>query len=82
MIFSTSFLVFHDCVSGTCDGCINLDNDSNNGLSNIIGTLDDLYVGSYDDDMSRADFWALAAIAAIKAGSISANGGSSCTYGE
>ena len=47
----------------------------------VIAWLDDFYVGTYDDDMSRADYWALAAIAAVKATAISANG-EDCTYGE
>ena len=33
---------FHDCVGG-CDGCLNVDNDSNAGLSGIVSTLEDLY---------------------------------------
>ena len=33
---------FHDCVGG-CDGCLNVDNDSNAGLSGIVATLEDLY---------------------------------------
>ena len=48
-----------------CDGCINLDNESNNGLADVITWLDTLYVGTYDSEMSRADFWQIAAIAAI-----------------
>ena len=79
--FLLPFVVFHDCVSDTCDGCINTDNDSNAGLAKVIAWLDDFYVGTYDDDMSRADYWALAAVAAIKATAISANG-EDCTYGE
>ena len=33
---------FHDCVGG-CDGCLNVDNDSNAGLSGIVATLEDLF---------------------------------------
>jgi len=47
-------LIFHDCVSSQCDGCLNLDNASNAGLDGIISDLDQLYVGIYDSDMSRA----------------------------
>ena len=67
-------IVFHDCVSDSCDGCINPDNDSNAGLEDIISSLDELYVGNYDDAMSRADFWALAAIEAVNIGVRKANG--------
>jgi Peroxidase len=35
-------LNFHDCVGG-CDGCVNLNDPSNVGLSNIIQTLDSIY---------------------------------------
>ena len=74
-------IVFHDCVSDACDGCINLDNDSNAGLEDIITSLDELYVGNYDDAMSRADFWAVAAIEAVNIGVRKANGGK-CNFGE
>ena len=57
---------FHDCVGNRCDGCINLANPSNNGLANVITYLDSLYVGTYDGDVSRADFWQLAGISAIE----------------
>ena len=35
-------LGFHDCVGG-CDGCLNLNNADNAGLSGIVATLEDLY---------------------------------------
>ena len=73
--------VFHDCVSSQCDGCLNLDNASNAGLDGIISDLDQLYVGIYDSDMSRADFWALAAVKALELTAQRANGGR-CTFGE
>lgn len=57
---------FHDCVGDACDGCINLENSSNAGLSDVIDWLDSLYVGVYDSVISRADFWQLAGIAAIE----------------
>ena len=59
-------LAFHDCVGNACDGCINLDNESNNGLSEVIDWLDGLYNNIYDEIVSRADFWQIAAIAAIE----------------
>ena len=79
--FPFCFSVFHDCVSDSCDGCINIDNDSNNGLSNSIENLDTLYLGTYDSLMSRADFWTLAAIAAIERGTRKANG-EQCSFGR
>ena len=36
------YIGFHDCVSG-CDGCINLDNAANNGLSDAIDFVEELY---------------------------------------
>ena len=74
------FSAFHDCVSDSCDGCINRDNDSNAGLSDLIDNLDTAYVGTYDSEMSRADFWALAGITAIERMTRSANGGG-CKFG-
>jgi len=35
-------LSFHDCVGG-CDGCINMDNDSNAGLQTAIDIMEDTY---------------------------------------
>ena len=57
---------FHDCVGNKCDGCINLDNPSNAGLDGVIKFLDGLYVGTYIEDVSRADFWQIANMAAIE----------------
>ena len=31
------------CTSGGCDGCVNIDNDSNNGLADLIADLEDVY---------------------------------------
>ena len=58
-----------------------MDNDSNTGLEDIIEDLDEVYVGNYDDAMSRADFWALVAIEAVNNGVRKANGGR-CNFGE
>ena len=43
-------LGFHDCVSG-CDGCINLDNAANNGLSDAIDLVEELYTEITDTGM-------------------------------
>jgi hypothetical protein len=59
-------LAFHACVGG-CSGCVNLNIPENNGLSDIVGLLEDLYLqGSYSEIMSRADFWSLAAYVALQ----------------
>jgi len=58
-------LAFHDCVGG-CNGCVNLENASNNGLGDLVASLDTLYTANgYDSLLSRADFWALAGIYAV-----------------
>ena len=74
-------IAFHDCVGsqdacdGTndescearCDGCINLDNASNNGLSAYMDWIEDIYNNEgYSAVVSRADFWQVAAIAATE----------------
>ena len=33
-------LGFHDCVSATCDGCIDLQDPENNGLADVVGALE------------------------------------------
>ena len=33
-------LGFHDCVSAACDGCIDLQDPENNGLAQVVGTLE------------------------------------------
>ena len=61
-ISSWSFsIVFHDCVSDACDGCIKLDQDSNAGLDDIVADLELLYP-TYSSEMSKADLWTLVAI--------------------
>ncbi len=64
-------LIFHDCVSKKCDGCINFDIPDNNGLKEVINTLDNVYTNpefNFNQKMSRADFWVLASIEAIDVG--------------
>ena len=37
-------LTFHDCAGPDgCNGCINIDSDSNNGLADLIESLDKVY---------------------------------------
>ena len=49
-------LGFHDCVGG-CDGCLNVDNDSNAGLADVVADLEVLYTDavreSRDQDFLR-----------------------------
>ena len=78
LIFWIIYIVFHDCVGGKCDGCINLNNTSNNGLEDVIDGLEDLYLNdtyAIYDIMSRADYWQLSAISAIEIAIATANKG-------
>ena len=53
-------LGFHDCVSasGTCDGCIDLDDPENNGLADVLNTLTPI---CNTHAIGLADCWAAAA---------------------
>lgn len=63
-------LLFHDCVVTGCDGCVQMDNVENNGLDGIGRELDRVYnVQLNESAMSRADFYALAAVVAIRVAS-------------
>jgi hypothetical protein len=58
-------MIFHDCVGG-CDGCLDLDNPENFGLSKPVNALRDVveeHVNS-QTGLSRADIWALAGFVA------------------
>ena len=58
--------MFHDCVTG-CDGCIDLDNSENNGLAGIFQEVNTLYDDEFaTSGMSRADFYSLAAVVAVR----------------
>ena len=60
-------LAFHDCISGGCDGCLELNNTGNKGLEGIFVEVNNLYDSDFSDTgMSRADFYALAAIVAVR----------------
>ena len=62
-------LGFHDCVSG-CDGCINLDNAANNGLSPAIDAMEEILteITGAGISVSRADLWAIGGRAAAEFG--------------
>ena len=62
--------VFHDCVSDACDGCINTSQDANQGLSDVQEDFAEMFDTYNALGMSRADFWALASIAAAELGAI------------
>ena len=68
-IISLFYLGFHSCVGG-CHGCLNLDQPDNNGLQKIYEALNNLYdeQGLADNYISRADFYALAAVVAVEIG--------------
>ena len=60
-------LAFHDCIGdGGCDGCIDIDKPINTGLIRFINMLDGLYSTQYIKNISRADFYALAAVVALE----------------
>lgn len=63
-------LGFHDCVDN-CDGCINFEIGSNNGLQPIVAALKTLYTEKkYKENygVSRADVWATASVVAVELG--------------
>ena len=54
--FNSLQKAFHDCVGPDgCDGCLNLDDPDNVGLSDIITVLTDLRAGNYQRYDSFAD---------------------------
>ena len=59
-------LTFHDCVGG-CDGCLNIENYSNNGLADLVAALDTVYLeNGFNETLSRADHWAIMGIWAVQ----------------
>ena len=54
-------LGFHDCVGGTCNGCVDLNNPDNNGLREPMEEILPI-VEKHKDHYSRADLWALATL--------------------
>ena len=60
-------LAFHDCIGkGGCDGCVDVKNPENAGLSRYINALNPLFHIKYSRRMSRADFYALASVVALE----------------
>merc|ERR1711990_1025018 len=57
-------LAFHDCVGG-CDGCIDPDKPANAGLEPFVKALEPTFK-RYENFLTRADFWALTSIFALK----------------
>jgi len=54
---------------GGCDGCLNLNDRDNAGLENVVLLLEFLHEDSFPlngKEMSKADFFALAGIAAVE----------------
>ena len=61
-------VAFHDCVGG-CNGCIKLCQAGNAGIRQYTDALEALRDDPVDDfstDFTRADFWALASVAALE----------------
>lgn len=65
-------LVFHDAFggggpqgAGGMNGCIDFTTTDNRGLEEVVGQLDTLYA-PFSDQISKADFWLLAANLAIR----------------
>jgi Peroxidase len=58
-------LAFHDCVDGTCNGCLDLSNLDNTGLADPIVDLRPI-VDKYATFLTRGDVWVLAAYEAIE----------------
>ena len=60
-------IVFHDCIEDRgCDGCLDLSRPPNPGLIRYITILDGLFTCKYANRMSRADFYALAAVVGLE----------------
>lgn len=62
---------FHDCVGG-CDGCVDVTKEENAPLADISNSMTELYESIPDKTLfgrhlSRADFWALIGIRAVRA---------------
>ncbi|XP_065668393.1 putative ascorbate peroxidase [Hydra vulgaris] len=73
MIAGCVRLAFHDCIGkNNCDGCIDHTNRGNAGLKVITDRLDSLYDLSYKGKISRADFYALAAVVALTRSTVDA----------
>ena len=55
---------------GGCNGCLNLDNISNNGLEDAVSKIEQFYSENNigQENISRADIWSLAAVLAVQAG--------------
>ena len=58
-------MVFHDCVSGGCDGCINTLNPENGGLNGAMNSLTELVTQYRPQGLSRADLYVLASYVGV-----------------
>nr|XP_002163265.4 putative ascorbate peroxidase [Hydra vulgaris] len=73
MIAGCVRLIFHDCIGkDNCDGCIDHTHSGNRGLKITSDRLDALYDASYKGKISRADFYALAAVVALTRSTVDA----------
>ena len=54
------FTGFHDCIGGSCDGCLDLDQEENKGLEHLVEIYDKILADPrISPFLSRADLWAL-----------------------
>lgn len=58
-------MVFHDCVSGGCDGCINIESQENGGLRGAMISLRDVETKYRDQGLTRADLFVLASYVGV-----------------
>lgn len=59
-------MIFHDCVGGVCDGCINVENPDNGGLGLAMNSLRDIATKYKADGLSRADIYVLASYMGVE----------------
>lgn len=59
-------MVFHDCVGGICDGCINMGNPDNARLDSVMYSLEPVVTKYEPLGLTRPDVWALAAMTGIE----------------
>jgi len=59
-------MVFHDCVGGGCDGCINMSNPDNHKLDEVMTVLTPVVDKYAPLGLSRPDLWVLASYVGVE----------------